>query len=83
MNQLVSIRTNVFYLKEPNTEKEFTRLQEIILLVDKPKYTYSNEGEVLRERAVEELRFSVGEEALEQLISQFEKLKNVDPNDLA
>lgn len=80
MNRLVSIRTNIYYSKEG--EGKYNRHQEIILLVDKPKYSYSNEGEVVRERGLEELRFTVSDNEFQQLIELLGKLKDIEPNEL-
>lgn len=83
MNSLASIRTNIIYSKEVKEgEEKYNRLQEIILLVDKPKYTYSNEGEVVRETGLEELRFTVSEKGFVQLIELLEKMKEVEPDEL-
>ena len=80
MKSLVSIRTNIFYVKEG--EEKYNRHQEIIMLVDKPKYTYLNECEIVRERELEELRFTVSEKDFEQLIKMLEKMKEVEPDEL-
>lgn len=83
MNNLVSIRTNIVYSKEVKEgEEKYNRHQELILLVDKPKYSYSNEGEIVRERGLEELRFTVNEKGFEQLIELLEKLKDVENDEL-
>jgi hypothetical protein len=82
MNTLVSIRTNIIYSKEVTGKEKYNRNQELILLVDKPKYTYSNEGEIVRERGLEELRFTVSEKGFEQLIKMLEKMKEVEPDEL-
>ena len=83
MNSLVSIRTNIVYSKEVKKgEGKYNRHQELIMLVDKPKYTYSNEGEIVRERGLEELRFTVSEKGLQQLIEMLEKMKEVEPDEL-
>jgi hypothetical protein len=83
MNSLISIRTNIFYNKEVKEgEETYNRHQELIMLVDKPKYTYSNEGEIVRERGLEELRFTVSEKGFEQLIEMLEKMKEVEPDEL-
>jgi hypothetical protein len=86
MNTLVSIRTNIVYAKKPkqdeNSEDEFVRHQELIFLVDKPTYRYSNEGEIIRERGLDEVRFTVSEKAFETLIKLLTELKDVDESQL-
>lgn len=85
MNTLLSIRTNILYAKKPKKIKEdadeFVKHFELIFLVDKPKYTHTNSGEIVRERAVEELRFNVSEKAFESLMENLEIIKNSDESD--
>lgn len=87
MNTLVSVRTNIVYAKkkkqDEKAEDEFVRHQELIFLVDKPAYRYSNEGEIIRERGLDEVRFTVSDKAFEQLIKLLEKLKDVDESELS
>ena len=87
MNTLVSVRTNIVYAKkkkqDEKAEDEFVRHQELIFLVDKPTYRYSNEGEIIRERGLDEVRFTVSAKAFEQLIKLLEKLKDVDESELS
>lgn len=86
MNTLIQIRTNIYYAKKDKKDKkekdEFIRHNEIILLVDKAKYTHTNSGEIVRERGVDELRFSVSKENLEALIETLTRFKDVDETDL-
>jgi len=86
MNTLIQIRTNIYYAKKEKKDKkekdEFIRHNEIILLVDKAKYTHTNSGEIIRERGVDELRFSVSKESLEALIETLVRFKDVDETDL-
>ena len=82
MNQLISIRTNIFYTKKDKKDKkiadEYVRHKELIFLVDKPTYRYSNEGEIIRERSLEEVRLSVSDFGFEQLMKILEKIKDAD-----
>ena len=80
MNNLMSIRTNILYSKKE--DGSFQRYQELIFLVDKPKYNYSNAGEIIRERSLEEMRFVVSDNSFEQMIKLLETLKNADEKDL-
>lgn len=86
MNTLLSIRTNILYSKKEKKDKksqdEFVKHHELIFLVDKPKYTQTNGGDIVRERAVEELRFTVSENAFETLIEHLIKLKDIEESDL-
>lgn len=87
MNTLISVRTNIVYAKnkkqDENGEDVFVRHQELIFLVDKPTYRYSNEGEIIRERGLDELRFTVSEKAFDQLIKVLEQLKEASESDLS
>lgn len=87
MNTLISVRTNIVYAKnkkqDENADDVFVRHQELIFLVDKPTYRYSNEGEIIRERGLDELRFTVSEKAFDQLIKVLEQLKEASESDLS
>ena len=87
MNQLLSIRTNIYYSKKEKKSKddadEFVRHYELIFLTDKAKYIKTNSDEIVRERAVEELRFTVSEDSFPKLIDLLTKLKDADESDLA
>jgi hypothetical protein len=69
MNNLISIRTNILYSKnqkEKETDQdEFIKHNELIFLLEKPNYTYSNQRQIVREKKIEELRFTVSEEQIE------------------
>lgn len=75
----MSVRTNIFYVKK---EDEFIRHQELIFLVDKPTYRHSNEGEVIRERGIQEFRFNVSEKAFDQMMIVLSTLQNVEESEL-
>lgn len=79
MNELISVRTNIFYEKE---DKKFKRVQELVFIVDKPIYSRSNEGEIIRERGLDEFRLAVDEDSFEKLIEVLENLKDVEPDEL-
>lgn len=87
MNHLISVRTNIIYAKkkkkDENEQDEYKRFQELIFLVDKPNYRYSTEGEIVRERGVEEVRFTVSERAYDELIKLLVKKQSIDESDLA
>ena len=87
MNQLVSVRTNIFYAKQKKQDEKaedvFERHNELIFLVDKPNYRYLNEGEIIRERGLDEVRFTLSDKAFEKLIELLEKLKDVDESELS
>lgn len=72
MNYLIDVRSNVLYKKDENGD--YIKFNEIILLVDKPKYKFTNEREITRERDIEEFRFMVIDSNIEGLI---EALKSI------
>jgi hypothetical protein len=83
MGALLSVRTNIRYAKEVvDGVEKYIRSQELIFLVDKPEYSFTNEGTVVRSRAINEFRCDVGDKGLEQLIELLTKLKDVEPSDL-
>jgi len=79
MSQLISVRTNIFYTK---VKGEYLRNQELIFLLDKPKYSFTNENEVLRERGIEEVRMMISQSAFEQMLEILTSLKDVKEEDL-
>lgn len=87
MNHLVSVRTNILYgkgdKKEESQVDEFNKYHELIFLIDKPFYKRSTEGEIIRERGVDEARFIVSEKAFEELIKILVKLKDADESELS
>lgn len=80
MNHLLSIRTNIMYAKNGD---DYKRYQELIFLVDKPTYRQTNGGEIVRERSVDEFRFTVSEKAFDELVNVLQKLKDADESELA
>lgn len=85
MNTIVSVRTNILYQKQKNEnqEIEYKRHQELIFLVEKPTYRFSQNCEIIRDRALEELRFVVSQNNFDTLIKMLEELKNAEETDLA
>jgi hypothetical protein len=51
-------------------------------LVDRPKYTQTNGGEIIRERAVDELRFIVSENIFDDFLATLNTIKNAEENQL-
>lgn len=81
MKQLIQVRNNIFY-KKTDDDKELTRLNEIVMLFDVAEYKTTNEGDVIRNRAIEECRFIVSQDSLGGLIETLEAYKNADETDL-
>jgi hypothetical protein len=80
MNTLASVRTNILYNKDK--DGNYIKHLELILLVDKPQYRYSNEGSIVRERHIEQQRFVVSEGGMSALIELLGELKDIDESDL-
>lgn len=80
MNHLLSLRSNIIYSK--SKEGEYKRFQELIFLVDKPEYRKSTDGEIVRERGILEMRFTVSELGFEELMNILTALKNAENSDL-
>jgi hypothetical protein len=87
MNTLLSIRANILYSKKDKIKKEdideFVKYYEIIFLVDKPKYKHTNSSEIIRERTVDEHRFTVSEKALDSMIEHLIKFKDINESELS
>lgn len=83
MNQLLEIRKNIYYTKDKSESKEYNRVHEIILIVDEPKYTRTNEGDVVRERGCKEIRFTISsDEVFDKVIEVLTKYKDSKEEDL-
>lgn len=73
------------YLKADTAEGEpekYERIQELIFLIDKPVYKTSNEGNVIRERAIEAFRFSVTDAGFNALLTMLNQLRTAEHKDL-
>jgi hypothetical protein len=83
MNQLLEIRQNIYYKKEKvEDEYEYKKIHEIVLVLDEPKYTRTNEGNVVRERGCKEVRFAVTADMFENVVEVFTKYKDLKEEDL-
>ena len=79
-DELIQVRTNIFYVKDKNENNQ--KVNELIFLVDKPSYSINNEGEVIRDRTIEQKRICVTENQLELLIIQLLHIKDATEKDL-
>ena len=82
MNTLLSIRTNIIYSRDKKDSAKFNKHHELIFLTDKPKYIQTNGGEIVQERAVEEMRFIVSERVFGVMLEQLNKIKDADESEL-
>lgn len=85
MNHLLSIRTNILYSKTKNKDGEetYNRFKELIFLVEKPQYLSTNEGDIVRQRTIEELRFTVSDDAFDVMIKHLLKIQNSTEDELS
>ena len=85
MNHLLSIRTNILYSKTKNKDGEetYNRFKELIFLVEKPQYLSTNEGDIVRQRTIEELRFTVSDDAFDIMIKHLLKIQNSTEDELS
>jgi hypothetical protein len=83
MNQLLEIRKNIYYTKKESDSKEYNRVHEIIMVVDEPKYTRTNEGDVIRERGCKEIRFTINsDESFDRFVEIMTMYKESKEEDL-
>lgn len=84
MNRLLQIRTNIYYTKtkEEGAEEVYNKFLELVFLVDKPLYTKTSEGEVVRNRGVDEVRITVAADDMPSLIEVLQKYSTVDEKEL-
>lgn len=81
MNQLLEIRQNIYYKKE-TSEGEYEKIHEIVLVLDQPNYTRTNEGSIVRERGCKEVRFAIPNNMMSSVIKAFETYKESKEEDL-
>lgn len=81
MNQLLEIRQNIYYEKE-TAEGEFEKIHEIVLVLDQPIYTRTNEGSIIRERGCKEVRFAIPNNMMNSVIKALEIYKESKEEDL-
>jgi len=79
MKQIADVRTNIFYTKEG---EEYTKMFEVVLLLDCPTYRRTNDGAMIRERDIEEVRIMVTPKNADTLAKLFEGLKDLTESDL-
>ena len=81
INHVLEVRKNIFYTKDK--QNNFIRGHEIVLVVDEPKYSRTNEGDVVRERSCKELRFTIStDEKFDLFIEILQKYRDSKEEDL-
>jgi len=84
MKTILQVRDNIFYTKEvaDNTEPVFKKIHELVILLDNPSYKRTNEGDIIRERGIEEVRFAVTDDGIDNLIEVLQSYKEAKEENL-
>lgn len=68
MKTLLQVRDNIYYTKKDSEVEEYTKVHELVILLDNPSYKQTNEGDIIRERGIEEIRFGITDKGIDGLI---------------
>ena len=84
MKHLLSIRDNILFSRSKNEKEEevYNKYHELVFLLDKPMYSQTNSGEIIRERDIEEVRFVVSDVNFDKMLKMLEAFKDAEPEDL-
>ena len=82
MKTILQVRDNIYYTKEKSDGEEYTKIHELIILLDNPSYKRTNEGDIIRERGVEEVRFAVTDKGIDNLIEVLQSYKEAKEENL-
>ena len=82
MKSILQVRDNIYYKKETADSDEYTKIHELVILLDNPSYKRTNEGDVIRERGVDEVRFAVSDKGLDSLIEVLQSYKEAKEENL-
>lgn len=80
MNQLISLAQNNLYKKQE--DETFKKYIQVILLIDEPIFSYTNEGEISRQRGIKRVHFTASEKQLEGIIKQLTQMLQNEEKDL-
>lgn len=81
MKSLAGLRTNIYYTKDEKGKE--IKHHEIVLLLDKAEYTRSNAGEIIRQRGIEEQRFTVTDNGFLEMLKLMTKHYEAKEEDLS
>ena len=70
MKQLTTVSENVFYMRDGEDASKVKEMHEIILALSEPQFRIDLGGQVVRETAVETVRFAISTENLDQFVKQ-------------
>lgn len=79
MNELVTIRKNIFYTK--NKEGEMIKHNELIFVVRKPNYVYKGEA-ITVENELQDLRVTVSASLTDTVLDMLKKILEATEEDL-
>lgn len=82
MKTLLQVRDNIYYTKDESTSDEYTKIHELVILLDNPSYKRTNEGDIIRERGIEEVRFAVTDKGIDALIEMLQVYKGAKEENL-
>lgn len=82
MKTILQVRDNIYYKKEKADSEEYTKIHELVFLLDNPSYKRTNEGDIIRERGIEEVRFAVTDEGIDNLIEALQSYKEAKEENL-
>lgn len=82
MKTILQVRDNIYYTKEKSDVEVYTKVHELIILLDNPSYKRTNEGDIIRERGVEEVRFAVTDKGIDNLIEVLQSYKEAKEENL-
>jgi hypothetical protein len=83
MKTLLQVRDNIYYKKDDSKSEEYTKIHELVFLLDNPSYKRTNEGDIIRERGIEEIRFAVTDKGIDSLIEMLQTYKEAKEENLA
>lgn len=76
MKTILQVRDNIFYKKATADSTEYTKIHELVILLDSPSYKRTNEGDIIRERGVEEVRLAITDDGIDNLVEVLQSYKN-------
>jgi hypothetical protein len=82
MKTILQVRDNIYYTKETADGNEYTKIHELVILLDNPSYKRTNEGVIIRERGIEEVRFAITDKGIDNLIEILQSYKEAKEENL-
>lgn len=74
MKELVGVNFNVFHLK--NKDESVSKLYEMIIMVQEPKYELNNEQDLIRKRQIEDFRFFIQEKNYDKFMNLIREIRD-------